>query len=195
MAFISAVLKSEELVASDHCFMPVRCPCERLKKLIFLSLLLRGSWKSVRIRKRNSSMSNKTVFITKQLKGEWHNWGCSDVPRISGRLAPPRMLKDPWSISGILLRCGKRLSTSASSTDHPPPGRWRGWKVKAIPEQNIPLGFPPLSGPLAVSPAMKEILLDWAEARNFVRKDYRLKELWGRECIEGFWLEEELGLF
>lgn len=93
MAFISAVLKSEELVASDHCFMPVRCPCERLKKLIFLSLLLRGSWKSVRIRKRNSSMSNKTVFITKQLKGEWHNWGCSDVPRISGRLAPSQDAK------------------------------------------------------------------------------------------------------
>ena len=120
--------------------MPMRCPCERLKKLIFLSLLLRGSWKSVQIRKRNSSMSNKTVFITEQLKGEQHNWGCSDVPRIPGRLVPPRMLRDPWPISDRLLRCGKRLSTSASSTDHPPPGRWSSWQVKAIPEQNIPLG-------------------------------------------------------
>lgn len=195
MALISAVLKSEELVASDHCFMPVRCPCEGLKKLIFLSLLLRGSWKSVRIRKRNSSMNNKTVFITEQLKHDRHNWGCSDVPRVPGRLAPPQDAKDPWSISDKLLRCGKCLSTSTSSTDHPPPGRWSSWKAKAIPEQNIPLRFPPLSGPLAVSPAMKEILLDWAEARNSVRKDYRQKELWGRYCIEGFRLEEELGLF
>lgn len=67
--------------------------------------------------------------------------------------------------------------------------------MKAIPEQNIPLKFLPLSGPLAVSPAMKEMLLDGAEARNSIKKDYRQKELWGRDCVEGFWLEEELGLF
>lgn len=62
-------------------------------------------------------------------------------------------------------------------------------------EQNIPLESLPLSGPLAVSPAMKEMSLAWAEARNSVKKDYRWKELWGRDCTEGFWLEEGLGLF
>lgn len=73
MTFISALLKSEELAASDHCNMPVRCLSESLKKIIFLSLLLRESWKSILTRKRNSGVSNKTVFITEQLKGEWHS--------------------------------------------------------------------------------------------------------------------------
>ena len=90
MAFISAVLKSEELAASDHCFMLVRCLRERLKKIIFPSLLLRGSWKSVLTGKRDSRVSNKTVFITEHLKGEQHNWGCFDIPRIAGRLASPQ---------------------------------------------------------------------------------------------------------
>lgn len=93
MAFIPALLKSEELAASDHCFMPVRCLSERLKKIIYLSLLLRDSWKSVLTGKRNSSVSNETAFITEQLKGEWHDWGSFSTPRIPGRPVLPQAEK------------------------------------------------------------------------------------------------------
>lgn len=89
MAFFSAVLKSEELAASNHCLTPARGLCERLKKIIFLSLLLRDSWKSVLTGKGNLSVNNESVFLTRQLKCEWHNRGRSGLPRLLGRLAHP----------------------------------------------------------------------------------------------------------
>lgn len=63
MVFILVLLKLEELVVFDYCFMFVRCLSERLKKIIYLLLLFRDFWKLVLIGKRNLSVSNEIVFI------------------------------------------------------------------------------------------------------------------------------------
>lgn len=131
MAFISAELKSEELAASDHHFMPGRCLSETPKKITFLSLLLRECWKSVLTGNRNSRVSNETVFITEQLKGEWHNSRSSSVPRVQEAGSSQDR---PWLHVRHAVRTWQCRSTSTCSTACPP-GRPSGWRARAIQDK------------------------------------------------------------
>lgn len=150
IAFISMFPKSEELAASDHCFMAGRCLNVRLSKMIFLSLSLRTSSKSVLTGKEIQAWVIK-LCLSEQLKSECIIWEALSFSGFQEHWVLPRLP------SRDAIKIWKHLSTSTSSTDCCSPRRLNSYKVKAISEQNIPLEFLPLSGPLAVSPAMKEM--------------------------------------